>query len=218
MEKHRAAMFLQGTEDLFLRNLGVAYGQIVMEVCDPIEVVCIATGRHTLREGVERQIISTDTAGRLEADMAKAGLCSDMRELFKHAERHPMPSDLTPVLGFKRDMESEIDRAMRHGHIVTATGKQFATVINTLSVGLAAAREFYNDGLMRMFDLCALMQSLRGENLAADDFEYRERWEKLPEEIRTAIEAERRAAFERVGKAFKASPLGILFGLGPETE
>lgn len=214
----RTATFLRGTDDEFLQALGVPYGHIVIEGCDQIEVITFTDARRVLREGVERRIIDSDTAGRLEREIAAAVVLADMGDIYALARQHPMPKDLGRVVQFDTACPAtpKLAMAMSQGRVVNSTGEPLSGTITTLTQGFMACRRLAKLGLVRMFDICTLMREMTAANLAMNEAAYRERWEGLPPATRQEIEAELRAASVlATTQLFERLPLlARIFGAG----
>lgn len=212
----RTAIFLQGSDDKFLQALGVPYGQIVIVGYAHVEVITVSDARPLLRELVERQIISADTAADLERQVIAAGVLADMGAIFALAKRHPMPKDLVRVLQFDATCPDTplFAAAMPQGRMMSSTGHAFSGTIRTLTDGFTMCRSLGMSGIVRMFDICMLMREMQAANLPWNDVDRKERFDKLPADRRKAIEAEARAVQVRLtSEFFQSHPLlTTLFG------
>lgn len=218
----RNTTFLTGSQDPLLTALGVPHGHLVIEGCEPVEVICLTDARRMLKRAVDRALISGDTAAKLDRNMVAAHMLEDMQAVCRVARQHPMPKDMGRVLRFETAFPEtpKIVTAMGQGRVVSSTNESFSTTITTLTAGFGICRGIAKTGLVRIFDVCTLLREMVAANLAADDDEYQKRWKALPEATRREIEGESRAAAVRAHSELVARHplLGLLFGTSSTDE
>lgn len=137
---------------------------------------------------VEREIIDSDTAADMEAQMRQAGLLENWEAVRAKAAAYTPPSDFKPRFQFKmcEDKECAV-KAMPHGFILKIDDDENRWIdgVTHFVDGLDKVGNLGDDS--RAIDSAVLIVQIADSALPIDDDARRTMFNALPEEVRQEI-------------------------------
>lgn len=179
------AWFLNGKKRSFRTALGIPYGILLFEDCQPIDVLDLVKGQNVLSEGVERKLITPAEAKRLKTQMTKAGLARNMACVVRLAvaakKTNERSDDQTPpTYVFKVCTSCPMGTHLAHGYIQNAEGVHKGVPITQLDDGFGFLDQAVSEGKMSASDAIAAFQAMCEAGLARDEAEFKKRHDALP--------------------------------------
>ncbi len=180
-------VFLVGSRSKFFGALGVKYGWLFAEGCQPAEILNLEQGRSWLTDAMGKSRLAADEASALESAMAKAGLAENLAAIFDRARRRKADKGFTPAFRFEICAKEECRAPLPHGYVRDKDGKGVSDLVDTLVRGLLLCNAVVGEGKVTAPDAVAIFQQMLVTDLPVDEAEMEKRYAALPVEKRAEL-------------------------------
>jgi len=160
-----SATFLKGDRDEFLTMLGIVYGHIFVEGCDPVIVITLEDGRRMLERAVEDEIVTADEAQEIITSMIKVKMCEDMSSLFERAREFEPSQDFEFKYSFHIH---EGDPRLLYGFIVDEDEDQVSGKIGHLEGGFSYCHGGVRRGMFSTANAAVIFKAMLESGMLAN--------------------------------------------------
>lgn len=114
-------VFLEGTKRELFRELGLPFGLVIVEDCQPFIVQNMGQGRNVLKNAVERELFTADEAQEVERRMAERGLPESTEAIIEVVREFSLPEGFTPEYHFQLQRGCS-ETTSPHGYVRDGNG------------------------------------------------------------------------------------------------
>ncbi len=184
-------MFQIGTKAQFLKLLGIPYGYIhVVEGAPPFPVFSLDQARDALAEFTEQKLCTEAEAQALFLKVTEAGLCQNFADIIKKTLEADLGTEFVPSFNFV--LCDDYGYPLPHGEIRELNGKPKSATFYNLESAFGGLNNAVAEGNFQGDEAAHVFQQMAKANLSLDEADQKERYEKLPEDVRAADQEKRK--------------------------
>lgn len=184
-----AAMFLVGKKNSLLNALGVNYGTINLEGCDPFSIIDAESAEADLNRAVAKNLVEPEQVPVIMDQIRAAGVAPTLKAVFELAAKTEVPEGFEPSFLFV--LHKDCGVPLPHGIIVEPDEGQTLPLM-TLVEGLEFLVKWVEDRdiPLHVLDGVYLMKKMIAANLPVNEADSKAQYEALPQEVRDQLKAQ----------------------------
>lgn len=178
-------MYVPWKKNNFLNALGISYGGIYIEGCEPFHVVDIQTAEATLKRAVDKGRLEPDEAAAILDQLRAAGVNPTLKAMFAQAAQVEVPEGFVPSFQFGPHEGCAVP--LPHGCIKGESMK--SGVISTL----IEATDFLSRAVnckdpIHVLDAVHLIKQMIAAGLPVNEDDAKVQYAALPQDVRDKLE------------------------------
>lgn len=181
-------MFLIGRKKELLNALGITYGTINLEGCDPFSVIDAESAEAGLNRAVAKNLVEPEQVAVIMDQIRVAGVAPTLKAVFELVAQAEVPEGFVP--SFKFTPHKDCGVPLPHGCIVKTDEEGESEPIMTLVDGLHFLTSWMRDehSQLHVLDGVYLMKEMIVVKLPVNEADSNAQYLALPQEVRDELE------------------------------